>query len=59
MKMTDIRATAKAKGLNPVGKNKEALIREIQRAEKNRDCFNRGESKTCSQTLCTWRSDCN
>ena len=58
MKMADVVTVAKGKGLNPFGKKKQDLIREIQRAEKNRDCFNRGESKTCGQMGCTWRSDC-
>ena len=59
MKMTEIRSIAKSKGINSFGKDKEALIREIQRSEHNRDCYNRGESAACSQTQCAWRNDCN
>ena len=58
MKITEIRTLAKAKGVNAFGKTKEVLIRAIQIAEKNRDCFNRGESAACGQTACAWRSDC-
>jgi hypothetical protein len=58
MKMTEVRTAAKAKGINSVGKTKESLIRAIQVAEKNRDCFNRGESQSCGQAACAWRSDC-
>jgi len=58
MKMAEIRSCAKEKGINPVGKTKETLIRAIQAAEKNRDCFNRGESTACGQIGCAWRSDC-
>ena len=58
MKMAEIRSYATKKGVSPVGKTKEALIRAIQRAENNRDCFNRGESTTCGQEACSWRSDC-
>ena len=58
MKMNEIRILAKAKGINSVGKTKEALIRGIQTAERNRDCFNRGESTTCGQAACVWRIDC-
>jgi hypothetical protein len=58
MKMAEIRSCAKEKGINPVGKTKETLVRSIQTAEKNRDCFNRGESTTCGQIGCAWRSDC-
>jgi hypothetical protein len=58
MKMQEIRARAEALGINSIRKGKEALIREIQQAEGNRDCFNRGESQTCGQLACAWRSDC-
>jgi hypothetical protein len=58
MKMSAIVSVAKEKGVNAFGKKKVDLVREIQRAEKNRDCFNRGESATCGQAACAWRSDC-
>jgi hypothetical protein len=58
MKMIEIRNIAKAKGVSSIGKAKEALVRAIQVAEKNRDCFNRGQSETCGQAACAWRSDC-
>ena len=58
MKMAEIIAVAKQKGVISFGKKKQDLIREIQRAEKNRDCFNRGESTKCGQKGCTWRTDC-
>jgi hypothetical protein len=58
MKMQEVRTLAKKRGINPFGKTKEALIRETQRAEHFRDCFNRGESASCGQTHCAWRSDC-
>jgi hypothetical protein len=58
MKMAEVVSIAKAKGLTAFGKKKEELIRRIQLAENNRDCFNRGESKTCGQTACAWRGDC-
>jgi len=59
VKMNDVQNRAKAVGVKSVGKSKEALIREIQRAEGNRDCFGRGESRTCGQAACAWRDDCN
>ncbi len=58
MKMPQVRAQAKALGLTTGRKTKEALVREIQQAEGNRDCFNRGESETCGQAGCAWRDDC-
>ena len=58
MKMAEVRTLAKKKGINTFSKTKESLIREIQRAESCRDCFNRGQSASCGQTHCAWRSDC-
>ncbi len=58
MKMGQVVTIAKEKGLNPFGKKKQDLIRSIQKAEKNRDCFNRGESAACGQPGCSWRGDC-
>lgn len=58
MKMAEIKTVAKSKGVNFVGKTKEALVREVQKAEHNRDCFNRGESDACGQPGCSWRTDC-
>ena len=34
-----------------------ALIRSVQRAEGNRDCFRRGQVY-CDQTDCVWRKYC-
>ncbi|MGB2753750.1 MAG: SAP domain-containing protein [Phycisphaerae bacterium] len=58
MKIQEIRVRAKALGINGNRKSKEALIRKIQQAEGSRVCFNRGESQTCGQLACAWRSDC-
>ncbi len=58
MKMSEIVVIAKTKGMNPFGKKKVDLIRGIQKAENNRDCYNRGESTTCGQAGCAWRVDC-
>ena len=58
MKIQEVRAQAKTLGIKAFGKNKETLIRSIQRAEGNRDCFNRGESQSCGQAGCAWRTDC-
>lgn len=58
MKMPQVRARAKAIGLRTGRKRKETLIREIQRREGNRDCYNRGERRTCGQAACAWRDDC-
>jgi len=58
MKMQEVRAKAKALGLkNTFGLSKVELIRRIQRAEGNFDCF--GTAKDyCDQFECCFREDC-
>jgi hypothetical protein len=58
MKMEEIRSKAKALGLrNTFGLSKAELIRRIQRAEGNFDCF--GTAKDyCDQFQCCFREDC-
>lgn len=57
MKMQDIRAKAKALGINSFGKKKADLIREIQRAEGNFDCFGTARG-SCDQLECCFRGLC-
>ncbi len=57
MKMQEIRKKAKALGINSFGKTKVQLIKEIQRAEGNFDCF--GTAKDyCDQFECCFRELC-
>jgi hypothetical protein len=58
MKMQEVRAKAKVLGLkNIFGLSKAELIRQIQRAEGNFDCF--GTAKDfCDQLQCCFREDC-
>jgi hypothetical protein len=58
MKMAEVRVKAKTLGIGSVGKSKETVIRAIQAAEGNRDCFNRGQREACGQETCAWRGDC-
>lgn len=58
MKMKDIRNIAKGRGLKVVRMNKTELIRSIQRAEGNADCYGTEHAKVCGQTNCLWREDC-
>ncbi|MBI5847833.1 MAG: SAP domain-containing protein [Nitrospirae bacterium] len=37
---------------------KDELVRAIQRAEGNFDCFGTAVSGDCSQEDCLWRKDC-
>lgn len=57
MKMQAVREKAKQFHLTSFGKTKESLIREIQRAEGNFDCF-RTASDFCDQWSCCFREDC-
>ncbi len=57
MKMQEIREIAGKMGLVAGKMNKVELIRTIQRAEGNTDCYaTRGRG--CDQTKCLWREDC-
>ena len=57
MKMKDVRKMARRYKINSFGKSKIDLIREIQRAEGNFDCF--GKANTfCDQYKCCFRSLC-
>lgn len=58
IKMGHIREKALDLGLRtPVGISKTELIRSIQRAEGNFDCFGTGDDY-CDQFTCYWRSLC-
>jgi hypothetical protein len=59
MKMADIRKKAKQAGVSGriVSMKRAELIKAIQRAEGNPDCF--GTATTyCDQANCSWREDC-
>ena len=58
MKMNEIREKAKALGIKVMARTKKAdVIRQIQKAEGNFDCF--GTAKDyCDQLGCCFREDC-
>lgn len=58
MKMEDIKAVAKKKCVKPGRMRKAELIRTIQRAEGNFDCFGTAKTGICDQLNCLWRKDC-
>jgi len=58
MNVTEIRRIAKDRGVKPGKMNKIALVREIQRAEGNFDCFGTASRGDCDQHGCLWRKDC-
>ena len=58
MKMQEVREKAKALGLkNTFGLSKTELIRRIQKAEGNFDCFGT-TIDYCDQDQCCFREDC-
>lgn len=58
MKIQDVRNKAKTLGLKVnVGISKVELIRRIQKAEGNFDCFGRAKDY-CDQLGCCFREDC-
>ncbi len=59
MKVTEIRERGQAMGMAGLaGLRKAELIRAIQLAEGNRECFGAAWRFDCPQLECCWRSDC-
>jgi hypothetical protein len=58
MKVTEIRAIAKSLGLQVGKRSKPELIRAIQIAEGNFDCFSSAGKNECDRMECCWRDDC-
>jgi hypothetical protein len=57
MKMNDVVKRAKAFGIKAKAVKKADLIRQIQKAEGNFDCFGRAVGY-CDQWQCCFREDC-
>jgi hypothetical protein len=57
MKTRDIRKRAMDMGLKADSENKAELVRAIQAAENNPQCFQTGRT-SCDQTECCWMEDC-
>lgn len=58
MKLQEIKTIARNKGIKIVNMKKEDLIRVIQRAEGNSDCFGTAKVNDCLQRRCLWKEDC-
>ena len=58
MKMQKIQVMAKGKGINTFRMKKTDMVRAIQRAENNVDCFCTPRIEYCDELLCLWRDDC-
>jgi len=59
MKVDEIKKIAKVKGIKAGSQKKAELVRTIQKAEGNEDCFETGKAAVCGQDACLWREDCN
>jgi hypothetical protein len=58
MTIKTVRDIAKTKGVKTGNMKKENIIRAIQRAEGNFDCFGTASQGVCNQANCLWREDC-
>ncbi len=58
MTLKQVKEIAKEKGLKVRNIKKDDIIRSIQRAEGNRDCFGSATAGVCDQINCLWRGDC-
>ncbi|MDZ7804546.1 hypothetical protein [Thiohalophilus sp.] len=58
MQMQEIRQLAKQHGLKTSRQNKVDLVRHIQSAEGNFDCFATAIEGVCDQQGCLWQADC-
>jgi len=58
MHINIIRAKAKTLGLKTGRISKIELVRSIQRAEDNFDCFATAFNGVCDQEDCMWREEC-
>lgn len=58
MLLQDIRLIAKEHGLKTSGLTKKKLVKQIQIAEGNFDCFATAIDGICDQLDCRWREDC-
>jgi hypothetical protein len=56
--MKEIRAMARELGVRSARMEKAELIRAIQRAEGNFDCYGTATEEECDQEECLWREDC-
>jgi hypothetical protein len=56
MKLQEIKNIAKGRGVNPAHMKKDEIIKAIQRAEGNNDCFGTALSLKCGQINCQTKS---
>ena len=58
MKLEEIKLLAQLYSLKVGKMRKPELVRAIQGAEGNYQCYKSGASESCGQNDCAWRADC-
>lgn len=59
MKLEEIKTIARLHSIKAGKMKKSELVRAIQCAEGNEQCFEAGKSATCGQSGCSWREICS
>ena len=58
MTLQEIREIARSRGISPGRRGKVDLIKALQSAEGNFDCFATATAGVCDRQDCLWRGDC-
>lgn len=58
MHINEVRKIAKNFGIGSLKMKKNELIKAIQKAEGNFDCYGSAKNGFCDQTNCLWFDDC-
>ena len=58
MEFNTIKKIAKGMGIKSNNMKKVEVIRAIQRAENNIDCYGTPRVNNCHENACLWRTDC-
>ena len=58
MNMQKVKKIAQGMGLNTHSMKKTEVIRAIQRAENNFDCYGTQRVESCQENECLWKKDC-
>jgi hypothetical protein len=59
MKLEEIKSIAQLYNIKVSKLKKSELVRAIQQAEGNEQCFEAGKSASCGQIGCSWREICS
>jgi len=59
MKLEEIKEIAMQYNIRTGKTKKSDLVRTIQQAEGNEQCFDSGRTTLCGQDTCLWRGDCS